>query len=194
MTDKATILDYLKIYLRRFPNEAGRSAIFSGFMQETPGELIYARKNFGGHITTSGFIIDPGHSEILLLKHKSLNRWLQPGGHVEESDDSPLASALRECAEETAIAPVQLLHLSLFDPEEVPFDIDSHYIPPNPKKNEDGHYHHDLRYVFVYNGDGQLRFNSEESTGLKWVKFAALANDATFSEVIRKISECFKSV
>ncbi len=186
MTSKQAITGFVNVYLSRFPGEQDTTKLFSDFLTQTSPDKLYTRKNFGGHITTSAFIIDPGHTEMLLLKHKSLGRWLQPGGHVE-ADVSLLLSALREAMEETGIPQNQLQNLPVFADNEVPFDIDSHYIPPNPKKQEDGHYHHDLRYLFVYTGDGSNSYNEDESTGLKWVQFSELEDDATFGAIIKKI-------
>ena len=187
MKSKQEIAGLLDIYREQFPDEYDSTKLFSDFLLQTPENNLFHRKNFSGHITTSAFIIDVGYKEILLLRHKSLGRWLQPGGHVE-ADDSLLLSAQREAEEETGIPKIQLLNVSLFEDNETPFDIDSHYIPANLKKQEDGHYHHDLRYLFVYTGDGKIDYNEEESTGLKWVKFTELANDPTFGMVVKKIA------
>jgi hypothetical protein len=70
---------------------------------------------------------------------------------------------------------------------DVPFDVDSHYIPPNPKKNEDGHTHHDFRYLFEYSGDRAHEYNREEALGLRWIKFDDLLTDDTFGAVVRKV-------
>ncbi len=186
MINKENIIGLVDIYLRQFPREKDTTKLFSGFLARNAANELFTRKNFDGHITTSAFIVDHAHTEILLLRHKSLNRWLQPGGHVE-GDDTLLLSALREANEETGIPKVEMKNIPILSNSEVPFDIDSHYIPANPKKQEDGHYHHDLRYLFEYTGDGNIIFNTDESTGLKWVKLHELADDETFGAVVKKI-------
>lgn len=186
MFTQTEVKDLLNTYLTLFPAEAQRIQLFSDYAARTETQNLYNRKNFDGHITTSAFIVNRSTREILLLKHKSLNRWLQPGGHVEQ-DDTLIASALREAEEETGILVCELSHIAITENSDVPFDIDPHYIPPNPKKQEEGHYHHDVRYLFAYTGNGNHEFNTEESTGLKWVPFHELSTDETFGHVIKKI-------
>ena len=192
MINKENITGLVDIYLQQFPAEKDTTKLFSDFLARNAANELFIRKNFDGHITTSAFIVDPAHTKILLLRHKSLNRWLQPGGHVE-GDDTLLLSALREANEETGIPKVEMKNIPTFSNSEVPFDIDSHYIPANPKKQEDGHYHHDLRYLFEYTGDGNIIFNTDESTGLKWVKLDELADDETFGAVVKKIRNLEKN-
>lgn len=187
MLTQPQIQQLLNTYLGLFPAERERVQIFTDYAARTDSSQLYSRKNFDGHITTSAFIINRPAKEILLLRHKSLNRWLQPGGHVE-NDDSLLASALREAEEETGIPANELKNISVGADVAVPFDIDPHYIPANPKKDEDGHYHHDIRYLFEYTGTGKIAFNTDEATGLKWVPFQELANDATFGKMVEKIN------
>lgn len=172
-------------YLRLFPTEAARVNIFTRYIADTPEGQQYSRKNFNGHITASAFIINAGE-QILLLRHKVLQRWLQPGGHVED-DATLLLASLREAEEETGIPAAELQVVNVTADGKVPFDIDPHYIPVNPKKQEEGHYHHDVRYLFRYTGNNIIAFNEEESTGLKWVSFNELTNDETFGKMIEKI-------
>lgn len=183
---KEEILNLLQIYNNVFPEEKEGVASFTAYLQRNEGNALYTRKNFDGHITTSAFVVDAASAEILLLKHKSLNRWLQPGGHTE-GDVSFMASALREAMEETGMTESDLSPYYIEEGSDVPFDIDSHHIPANLKKEEDAHYHHDLRYLFLYTGDRNHSYNEEEATGMQWVSFDSLKTDETFGAVIAKI-------
>src|SRR3954462_759494 len=98
METKADINALINEYLQKFPGEAQSVAALIHFIS-TQEELI-SRKNFNGHITASAFIIDQYGQSLLLLKHRSLNRWLQPGGHVDPTDASLADAALREAIEE----------------------------------------------------------------------------------------------
>ncbi len=54
------------------------------------------------HFCASAFVINPINKKILLVKHKDYDKWLQPGGHIEE-DETPEEAAIREVYEETGI-------------------------------------------------------------------------------------------
>jgi len=141
------IKDIFASYLKAFPEETARLRSLREFLPGvTDPKQFFHRKNFDGHITASGFVLSPDGKKLAVVKHKFLNRYLQPGGHVEETDPTILAAALREIREETDIESCQYLPFHA-DPA-VPIDIDTHEIPANPKKGEPGHLHHDFRYLF----------------------------------------------
>jgi 8-oxo-dGTP pyrophosphatase MutT (NUDIX family) len=129
------------------------------------GDDLHSRGTFPGHVTTSAFILDQTGERILLIHHRSLGRWLQPGGHYEPPEDLA-GSALREAMEETG-----LLGLAI-DPwhtgSGLPVDIDSHRIPARSERGEPEHWHHDFRYV-LRAGDGDaLRPDLREVHGAEW--------------------------
>jgi len=191
MDDKESVKNSLTQYLSLFPNEADKLRPFVDFLGQEQYSL-FDRKNFNGHITASAFLVNETRSELLLIHHSSLSRWLQPGGHIEVGDTSIVNAALREAVEETGIpaSSLQLLPRPNMH-NEFPFDIDPHWIPANERKAEPGHYHHDFRYLFVYDGDGTLNRNTEETTAIKWVKINELDGDATFGAVLRKLFAFF---
>ena len=58
-----------------------------------------------GHVTASGLVLSPDGSSVLLVLHRRLGRWLQPGGHLEPGDPDIAAAARREVREETGLTP-----------------------------------------------------------------------------------------
>ena len=100
----------------------------------------YARDAFvPGHFTASGFVRSPDRSAVLLIEHRGLQRWLQPGGHVDPDDPGPLAAAMREIVEETGCADLAPFADGLFG-------IDVHAIPA--RHDEPPHRHYDLQFAF----------------------------------------------
>lgn len=175
-------------YQQHFPNENESLQALVQFLNTNTGNQLYSRKNFNGHITASAFILDMARQSLLLLRHKKLNRWLQPGGHVDETDSSIMAAALREAAEETGLLPGQLIAIHSGHTKGI-FDVDSHGIPANINKNEPAHTHHDLRFLFECTQPELLAVNEAEATGFKWVPLMELTEDETFGYVAKKIMQ-----
>ena len=103
------------------------------------------------HVTGSAIVLGP--RGIVMHLHKRLQRWLQPGGHVEPGED-PCAGARREALEETG--------LYVRDPDSGPrlVHIDVHAGPR-------GHTHLDLRYLF-YADDVDPAPPLGESPHVRW--------------------------
>ena len=91
-----------------------------------------------GHFTASGFVVSPDGSSLSLIHHRRLDRWLQPGGHIDPEDGSPIAAAAREVTEETGVAVEPILPGLI--------DLDIHPIPQ--RAPEPAHEHFDLRFAF----------------------------------------------
>jgi 8-oxo-dGTP pyrophosphatase MutT (NUDIX family) len=56
-----------------------------------------------GHITASALVLDDTGGQVLLTLHPRLGRWVQLGGHCEDSDADIVAAALREATEESGV-------------------------------------------------------------------------------------------
>ena len=110
------------------------------------------------HFTASAFVCSPS-GDLLALHHRKLDRWLQPGGHIEPQDDNPLSAALREAREESGLNDLTPLASH-------PIDLDIHLIPARP--NESEHAHYDVRYALLAPRP-QDAVVSEESHALRWL-------------------------
>ncbi|MBR3198685.1 MAG: NUDIX domain-containing protein [Bacilli bacterium] len=54
------------------------------------------------HYCASAFVINPENKTLLLVKHSDYDKWVQPGGHIED-EENPEEAAIREVYEETGI-------------------------------------------------------------------------------------------
>jgi 8-oxo-dGTP pyrophosphatase MutT (NUDIX family) len=108
------------------------------------------------HVTGSGFVV--GSRGVLLLKHKRLGIWLQPGGHID-SGETPWEASLRECQEETGL---DVRFAGPVDADGVPelIHVDVH---PGGR----GHTHLDLRYL-IDGGDADPAPPEDESQEIGW--------------------------
>jgi 8-oxo-dGTP pyrophosphatase MutT (NUDIX family) len=61
-----------------------------------------------GHITASTLVLDDSGGQVLLTLHPRLGRWVQLGGHCEDSDADIVAAALREATEESGVDGLQI--------------------------------------------------------------------------------------
>ena len=126
-----------------------------------------------GHFTASGFVVSPDGSSLLLIHHRRLQRWLQPGGHIDPEDVSPIAAAAREVLEETGIATEPIL--------EGLIDLDIHPIPP--RAPEPSHEHFDLRFAFrALDADVVA---DEEVNDAAWVPWSQIESYAVDVSVVR---------
>jgi len=116
------------------------------------------------HVTGSGIVV--GDRGVVLLKHKRLGIWLQPGGHIDPGE-TPWDAALRESAEETG------LDVSFDISFDISFDMASTGSGVPPLLHVDvhdggrGHTHLDLRYL-IDGGDADPAPPEEESQDIGW--------------------------
>lgn len=131
----------------------------------------WRRSTLEGHITASAWVCNRAGTHALLLHHAQLDRWLQPGGHLDESDASPAHAALREAVEESGIAALKLVDGRLID-------VDVHPIPARHKAGvaEPAHLHYDLRYLVRADRDEVVL--SDESLGFQWLSIAEVIKNA----------------
>lgn len=156
------------------PGDAEEQAyldLIKAFLEKTDATAAFSRKNSEGHITASSFVMNRSGTKALLLYHAALCKWVQPGGHIEPTDATILAAALREAEEETGIH-CAAVHDGIFD-------VDVHEIPANLKKNEPAHLHLDIRFL-VEAGDEGVAL-SAESVSAQWVSLTDVSAFGTAS-------------
>ena len=146
----------------------------------------WRRATLAGHLTASAWVLDRTRTFAALIHHRKLNRWLQPGGHVDDADATWRAAARREVTKETGLARF------ISEPaDEQLFDVDVHPIPA--RKHEPAHFHYDLRFLFVADVDARvdrtLMINAEEVHDCRWFTLSELANDPIMEPSMRRMIE-----
>lgn len=170
-------------YLKAFPTEQARLQPLVNLIAQSAVEDLISRKNVAGHVTASGFVVDVSRRKVLRLRHKALGELLQPGGHVEPDDKSPLEGAKREIKEETGIT--SLDHIAFHPNYDDPIDIDTHTIPS--KGDEPEHQHHDFRYLFICRNQSEFVWNRDEFEDHEWGEIGELMRMETFARLKPKI-------
>ena len=146
-------------------------------LREAPDPFTRAVRD---HVTASAVVARPDGGAFLLVHHRRLDRWLQPGGHVEPEDASVFDAALREAREETGVedlaAPLGGRVL----------DVDVHPIPARPDRP--AHVHFDLRHLLTTTAT-RFAVAAEEVRRAAWFTFdeaLAAGADASLARALRK--------
>jgi 8-oxo-dGTP pyrophosphatase MutT (NUDIX family) len=101
------------------------------------------------HFVASVWITTIQHpKKILLLHHKKLNKWLEPGGHIELFEN-PIEAVIRETQEETGLDIRSFLPPCISCGESIRLPAPIFFLeePIPAYLNEPAHYHLDLMYV-----------------------------------------------
>jgi 8-oxo-dGTP pyrophosphatase MutT (NUDIX family) len=162
---RVALLVSLARYRDQWQGEAQTAEAFLRFLGSH--DDVFVRSHRIGHFTGSAFLVSADGTRVLLMHHRKLDRWLQPGGHAD--GDANLARvALREAREETGVAGLRV--------EGGIFDLDRHRIPA--RGDEPEHWHYDVRYVVRAGTDERFAINTE-SLALAWRPVADVAADAS---------------
>ena len=128
-----------------------------------------------GHVTASAVVLSPDRDSVLLVYHERLQRWLQPGGHVEPDDASLVAAARREVFEETGFRVRD-------DPPARLVGVDVHEIPAT--HSEPLHYHYDFMFSLTPAGD---RDTGAPEGRVVWCRVAELESYGVDEPLIRGV-------
>ena len=174
---RARLLDELA---RHVPGDAREGACLEqikALVSAAPDPFTRAQRD---HVTGSAVITRPGGEAFLLIHHRRLDRWLQPGGHVEPDDASVFEAARREATEETGVAALDAPLGPLV------LDCDVHPIPASADRPE--HVHFDLRYLLTTR-EKSFAVQAEEVRRAAWFTLEealAAGVDASLGRALQK--------
>lgn len=128
-----------------------------------------------GHLTVGAFAVAEG--QVLMVHHRRLGIWIEPGGHIDPEDVSLETAAARELLEETGV------DATLVD--EGIFDIDAHDIPA--ARSEPAHRHFNVSYLFEAEPSPVVA--AAEVLDAAWIPFERVGEFTTDSAVLRAVAK-----
>jgi 8-oxo-dGTP pyrophosphatase MutT (NUDIX family) len=171
------LLNLLRHHQAFDANEQAMTAATIAFVDQHPD--CFERSLLVGHITGSAWVVSPDRQQVLLIHHRKLDRWLQPGGHAD-GDADVAAVALREAQEETGLTSVRLV-----DDGAAIFDVDIHSIPARADVPE--HLHYDIRFLLEADPKEAFGF-SDEIKNIQWISLRNVES-YTDSESITRMAQ-----
>lgn len=137
-------------------------------------EDCFKRELLIGHVTGSAWIVNNARTHVLMMHHRKLNQWFQPGGHCD-GDADVLNVALKEANEETGLENLKVVTGEIYD-------VDVHQIPE--RKGIPAHYHYDVRFLIEADMNEPLVV-TEESNDLAWVSLEKIAEHNDSESIMR---------
>lgn len=172
------LLNLLAHYRTPFMEEAAMAEKTRRFVMQH--ENCFDRALMPGHVSGSAWVVNPNRTHALLLLHRKLSLWLQPGGHAD-GDPDMLRVVLKETSEETGVA---LENIKLVS--EGIFDVDVHTV--HASEHDPRHVHFDVRFLVEI--DDQIPIpGNDESHHVGWValeQISRLNNMLSLHRLVRK--------
>jgi len=141
-------------------------------------------------LTATGYVLSPDKSQILLIFHKKLGRWLPAGGHVDENE-IPHIAVIREVLEETGLDAKIIDYsppLDCGDSHTVqipaPFCMHLDEIPPYGQSEK--RYYIDMSFI-LQSEQTTIKLQENEVDDARWFTRQELNNCDTW-EIVKKIA------
>ncbi|MCF6218733.1 MAG: NUDIX hydrolase [Gammaproteobacteria bacterium] len=152
------LLQLLTDYKTPFMEEAAMVARSRRFVAQH--QNCFDRSLSAGHVTGSAWVVNPSRTHALMLHHRKLDRWFQPGGHAD-GDHDIIRVALKETSEESGVDMENIRLVS----DDI-FDVDVHTIHPNA--HDERHQHFDIRFLLEIDDSIPIPGN-DESHQIGWI-------------------------
>lgn len=183
------LIALLEAYHPSDPDEQSAKTRMLAFAHEHAD--CFERSCITGHFTGSAWLLSKDGSHALLMHHKKLGIWVQPGGHADGNPDL-LDVALKEAREESGITAIEPVSTKIWrSTRERIFDIDVHHIPASKTTPE--HDHYDVSFLLQVQSDEPLVQN-DESHELRWITKDGSMLPTTERSVVRMFEKWVKGV
>jgi 8-oxo-dGTP pyrophosphatase MutT (NUDIX family) len=149
------------------------------FIEQHPD--CFERSLLTGHVTGSAWIVNKEGTHVLMMHHKKLDKWFQPGGHCD-GDSNVMAVAAKEAFEETGIE-VRSLSPAVFD-------VDHHVIPA--RKNIPEHIHYDIRFLFEADKTADELSANEEANAVRWTPLEEVEQYNNTPSIMRLVKKTLR--
>jgi len=142
----------------------------------------FERSCLQGHFTGSAWILNQNYNKTLMVHHKKIGTWLQPGGHADGEEDL-FTVGENEAKEETGLQEFISIKKDIFD-------LDIHLIPKY--KEVAAHFHFDIRILMIAHDEEQTA-RSQESNDVKWIPLKTInryiAKGSSINRMVRKSTQ-----
>lgn len=155
------------------------------------GDKTLIRSRTAGHITCSGFVMNPDLDAVLMVYHRIYHSFSWTGGHADGSNDF-LAAAVREVKEETGVTRPYPLTGEILSLDVLP-------VPSHTKQGAavPGHVHYNVSYGIIADPKEPLRIQPEENTAVRWIPVPQLRDFCKephmlpiYDKLIHRMREC----
>ena len=180
-TNREAIFETIDRYFLFFPED--RIRLKKLHTQRRSQDDLGNRRNFRGHITASGVVVD--EDRALLVFHNQFRVFIQPGGHYENDETIELC-ARREVEEETRLRVIP--HSWHKENSNIPLSINTYAIPKSKEKDEENHFHHDHLFLYVLDKEEKnvVTLQKEEVKKYQWVSLEKLCEVKSLGSFIER--------
>jgi 8-oxo-dGTP pyrophosphatase MutT (NUDIX family) len=176
---RVDLLDALAAYR---PEDSRDEEVLHRFRDFLARPDPFFRENAEGHVTASAIVMLPPGDRVVLVSHRKLGGWLQPGGHVEAEDGSVFETALREVREETGIERLEAPRGRSI------LDLDVHPIPAFG--DEPPHFHYDVRFLMTSEDGDEL---TDGAAAFALDAIPSVDRDGSLERAVRKAVACLST-